>query len=681
MPPIRNDRGLILNTENQDLRDQPSDILPPRDRGDNYSIDRDFLQTELLQTFQDDIADKNQMGFLDIQDYGMRAYYGLKNKALMNWPWKGASAFPVPLTPTMVDTIVANIHASKWNNPMGPIKVGGVGEEDIRTSKNLAAVMNWVVVHDIDYESEDEKNTFRTYLKGTAVRKVFQDIMTNGVKVYSLDIDYIFLPLDARGMQRGDTPRVTHIIPLQKHDLALRKAMNIYEFPDDIQPGVGIMSSQDADRSMQVMDQVSGTGMSQKSRRDNYYIAETHMTHVPKGAYKPQELIVWWTPSTGRIQRVRVNKENAPRPFADSHAYPYGDRFFSQSVPEKIRNEQEEMDYSTKQNTDALDRAISPAAFVDDTDSFDRNVAQRVPGGIYPKGKGNTIDYEPTPPVERGFERRAALLWEQAERKLGISDVTQGVSNPRGDQTLGEVQLATASSGVRFKSLFRRAERGDKKVFNLLYHYIDRYMPRNKKIKVLGYSDFKTIDELFPKTAGQGIGIGLGIANVDFALSGTVISELEDERRKTIEFCDKEMSSPHVVNDRANWYRMFIRKAEAYGIRDAENLVTKPPEAYVLSVEEFIQRVMSGEVDVQVRPGIDNERYLFEIQLFMRTEAFKILDEMQKKTLVDALRRADQMAMAERQEKIDLMVIQQRQQAMSAMPQEGQDPEQGEAVA
>ena len=107
----------------------------------------------------------------------------------MEWPWEGASAFPVPLTPTLTDTAYANIHASKWSNDKGPVKVRGVGVEDIRTSKLLEDWLNWQVINEMEFESEDDKNDLRTFLHGTGFMKVFQDIKTNTVKIYSVDIE------------------------------------------------------------------------------------------------------------------------------------------------------------------------------------------------------------------------------------------------------------------------------------------------------------------------------------------------------------------------------------------------------------------------------------------------------------------------------------------------------------
>ena len=668
MPP------LIMNTDTPVLTDKPSDAMPQNDREDLTSIDEDDLRGYLLDIFKNDIADKQQDNFMEKKAYDVTSYYGLKNKALMEWPWEGASAFPVPLTPTLTDTAYANIHASKWSNDKGPVKVRGVGVEDIRTSKLLEDWLNWQVINEMEFESEDDKNDLRTFLHGTGFMKVFQDIKTNTVKIYSVDIENMYVPIDARGLQVGEAEHVVHIIPLSYSDLQMRKLMGVYKYPDEILPGVGISYVEHLQNKTNLMDIASGTSMETKNRRDTYYIGEFYCTYANKSGtgygsngspsrvgVRPMEIIAWMSPHGGRIQRVRLNKSKI-RPFADSHAYPYPDRFFSQSLPGKIRNEQEEIDYADKQNTDALDRAIMPAGFVDDTDAFDRTRKQRVPGGIYPKGKGNTIEWEPSPPVERGFERRIAQMWEQAERKTGIIDVTQGRPSAFGSKTLGEVEIRSARADVRFKAIYKRFERSFNKVMQLVYRLDNQYVPRDKKIKVLGYNDFKSIDELFPKNDSN---LGLGMTgNFDFSFSSGLASEKEYEDQQKKEFCTQAFLNPLVQSDPANMWRITEMQAEAYGIRNIENAIQKPKEVNIFSVEEFLQRILSGQVDIQIRPGIDTESYLFELQLFMKTETFVGLDQDQQKVIFDALRRAFVMSAAERQAKMDLMRIQQMDQQM-----------------
>lgn len=655
--------GLILNPETPDLRQLPADTPPPADRNDITDIDENYLSAHILENFKNDIADKNESKVLDNILYEQNSYYGKKNESLKHFPWEGASAFPVPLTPTLVDTAHSNLMAGIWEGTDGPAKIKGTGIEDIRTSRALEGLLNWQIMNDMEMYQESDKNTFRTIVHGTGFLKIIFDIKTNKVKVYSIDPNNIFMPIDARGMQVGDTDHIIHIIPLSYNDLQIRKGLNVYRDIDSVQAGIGIYNGSNIDTIRTNIDQIAGTDLTNRMRRENYYIAEVDISHVPKGAYKSREFKVWISPSSGKILRIRENKRKI-RPYADYHLYPYDDRFFSMSMPLKIRNIQEKLDYADKQNTDALDRNISPAMFVEDTDSFERGREQRVPGGIYPIGKNNRVYYEPQPPMERGFERMQSILWEQAERLTGIIDVTQGRSTSFAGKTLGEIEIRAARADVRFKTVFKRMEQGWNKSINLIYELDNEFMPRNKKVKVLGYSELKKIEEIFPNSQFEEIGLGLS-GSYDFQFAGQLPADREQENEKIINFASTEMLNPLVQNNPANIWRLTLLKARAYGIRDIENHIAKPKEADILNVEEFIQRVMSGQLDANIEPGIDTDRYIFKLQQFMKTDSFMTLNQQQQIALVKGLQIAYVMSVQERKALMDLAIVKQGA-AMSA---------------
>ena len=117
------------------------------------------------------------------------------------------------------------------------------------------------------------------------------------------------------------------------------------------------------------------------------------------------------------------------------------------------------------------------------------------------------------------------------------------------------------------------------------------------------------------------------------------------------------LANPLVTSNPANLWRVSKILAEAKGVRDLETIVTKPKEADIYSPQEFLQRVISGQFDLQIRPGIDSDSYVFEIQLYMRTESFQSLDPKAQKTLADALRRAYMMSVAEKQALMDVQQI------------------------
>lgn len=670
MPPqnIANERNLILSTEIPELQTKPSDIVPPDDREDITTIDEQELASSLLTAFENDIRDKEEFGWAEKRKYDVESYYGLKNEALANWPYKGASSYRAALIPTLVDTAAANVKASIWDDSGNSVKVSPQGTEDERTAPLLESYLNWKVNNEIDIDSAVDSCIFRSFHNGTSFLKVMRNFKNN-ILVRSFDSENLYLPVDARGMQIEETDRVTQIIPLTYNDIQIRK--KVYRNIENIHPGIGLGGyASSNDMIIAAKDRATGTSLEQRYARETYFIAETYLTYYPKNSIRAKELIVWWSPNGLIIHRIRENKDGF-RPYADFHSYPNHGRFWSMSLCEKVRAEQEKIEYADKQNTDGLDKSNSPAMFVENTDEFDPNIEQRKPNGVYKIGRNNRVFWENQPPVERGFERQLDYYWQIAERKTGIIDITQGRSSQVG-RTLGEVEIRTTRADVRFSSVLDRFNGGWSKTINLIYEYANRYESREKKLKVLGYNDFRTLNEIFPVKDGEGefVGSGLGLkGSYDFSFSGKSVIDREQEKQNTILFYEGMMVNPLVATNPASIWKISKEYAEALGKKNFSALVPKPKEVNIYGVEEFIQRVMSGQYDIQIRPGIDTDDYFFEIELFMRTESFQALEPQAQKALLDARRRAYMMGVAERQALADANMVMQSLQDQSALGQ------------
>lgn len=654
-----------------DIQSKPTETFPNKE-DQEPNIDESHLSGYIMEQLQNDISDKEDNGWREKREWDIKSYYELKNEAMKHWPWEGASAHPVPLTPTMVDTAHAITKASIWSAVDSPVRVKGVGVEDERTAMYLESLLNHQVVNESNINVEMDMTIFRTYLHGCGILKIMRGADEVSINASSQDINNIFLPIDSKGMQAKHTDHVFQMIGLNYTDLQYRKALGIYKNIDKMQSGYIVGST--AQNSIDLLrDEAYGSDLDTRKTRDLFYITECYLTYFPKNSLRPKELIVWISANGGVIHRVVENKDKI-RPFAEFVAYPTPGYFFGRSLPDKLRNIQEQADYANKQNSDALDVAISPPGFYDPSVDYDISLSQRVPAGMYPMSKSN-VQWAPQPPVERGFERKMFDLWSQAERLTGLIDVVQGASTKSG-RTLGETEIRRSGADTRFKAILNRFEYGWKNSIDIIYQYNNLYVPRDKKLRILGYTDLQTIDELFPADNLVGENIGLGLTGkYDFKFGGNVVSEKEDEENKKIRAYELGITNPLVISNPANLWRFTNEYlAKPLGIRNFENVVSKPKETYIYTPEEFIQRVISGQYDMDVRPGIDAYRYIFEIQLFMKRETFKTLPEEGKATLMDAIRKATLIQQAERMAQLDMSIVkqgmQQGQQGMQPMPQE-----------
>lgn len=664
---------LGMNSMMPQYQDGASDTTPTQNNMSS-NIDEDDVKQCVVNDFDNDCKDKEEQGWVQKREYDLKAYYGIKDAAMSQRPWPGASNYPVPITPTLVDTGWANLKASMKAPDGKMVQVAGVGEEDIRKAIPLEALLNWQVTNDIPMDREQDKNIFRTLLHGTGMFKVIQDFNRNRVKVISFDVENFYIPIDAEDVQfEENNGHCTQIIPLSRSDIEDRKELGVYKDLDRIMPGARLSRRQGTDSLVKLKDYVSGTNKEQRQNRETYFLAETYKEYRPKsgsgyGDYgsstragvRPINIIVWWSPNGSTIHRIAINEDGIV-PFAKYDLYPNPGYFFSMSLPEKIRNIQEKANYADKQNTDALDRAISPAGFVDDTEAlFATGQPQRVPGGIYPKGKGNKIEWEPTPVVERGFERQYQTMWVEAQQLSGLIDISYG--QPTKDQTLGQTQIRTYRADIRFASIVARYGEGFKDTMDLIYHYDNKFMPTETKIKVVGYADYMKLSEIFPDGNGRRYGLGIE-GKFDFSIGGSAVTEVQKQIEDKKLFYSTQLAMPDVIQNPATAWKMRNELAELQGIRDFETVMTKPKEALILSAQEAVQRVISGQTDVQMRPGIDTDSYIFEIELTMRSEMFQGISPEGQQALMKMRQIAYVMRAAEMQAQQDLMLIQQRQQA------------------
>lgn len=653
--------------------DDPTGIAP------NNLNEEDIMQC-VQQDFANDVKDKEDFGWVDKREWDLRAYYQVKDLAMMNRPWPGASAYPVPITPTLLDTGKANLMASKMSDDGRWCSVKGVGEEDIRKAVPLESLMNWQFSNQMPMDEIEDFTTFRMLLHGDGMQKVMFDARKQAVKIVSFDIENFFIPVDADGVQfDGNHGRCHQIIPLSWNDVQMRKAWGIYENLDMMAPGARISNGRKQhgdDRLIQLRDAIAGQDKEARMRRETFFLCETYKEYFPKSGsgygsngspsragVRPVYLTIWWSPNGGTKHRIAFNEDKIT-PFSRRRIYANPGYFFSMSMPEKLRNIQEKANYADKQNTDALDRSISPAMFLSDTSTLEKSRAKRVPGGIYNTGTDNPPYYEPQPMRERGFEVEIQRMWLEAQNLTGLIDISIGGQTK--SNTLGQDQIRSFRADVRFTDLFRREQRGFKDTLDLVYHFDNKFMPRGQKVKVIGYADYKTIEELFPSQAGSEMGLGIE-GKFDFAFAGAAISLRDQQKQDKIAFYSAMMGDPNVISNPHDSWKVKEELAEAHGIRNLETILTKPMQALILSPQEAIQRVISGQTDIQLRPGIDTDSYIFELELFMRSETFMALMPQLQMEFMKLLKFAYVMRAAEMQALQDMRTVQNRQMAQSQM--------------
>jgi hypothetical protein len=635
---LTSDETRSKQADAQDAEDAKGKDSPPDKSVDDVDIPDDELKQYLIQTHQNEISDKEDMGWNEMREYDLKAYYGIKDEYMQNFPYANASAYPVPITPVLLDTAHSMIDDLIWRDPNSAVIVTPISDEDIKKAKNLENLLNWQILNDIiDAKMEDSACNFSMLLHGTGYKKIIRIQNEKGeyqLRAVNVPIQNIFLPVDAKNPEPDNCEGVTQIIPLSSNDLRQRIAMGAYRNLDKITKGFlpQTTSQELIDRYKQ---EITGLDTTQRITRDTWYIAERYMTYYPRGSMKARELIVWFSPSTGDILRKIENKDKI-RPFVDKFIYQNHGQSFHMSLPWKIKNIQEKANYTDKQATDGIDKAISPAGFYDASEKFNAKIQLRVPTAMYPMKNLNSIKWEPiniSPILAQRSEIKE--LWQQAERATGFTDIAQGVSSGKGAKTLGQDVMRSQRSDLRFSRIVKIMNYHWKREVEKIYEYDDRYMPRATKIKVLGTHRYESIEKLFPREQEEGVPpeeTGLGLTGkYDFGLANKSIDQQEKTNQKRTAFYGSILSHEIFGKDPGNAYRALEQQAYANDINDFPYVVKKPKEASEMTPDELIARIMDGD-DVQPNPDGDHAAIASAFRIYMRSGNFKdAKPEVQKK--------------------------------------------------
>lgn len=654
---------LIERNLPQAVKTDQSQELGPNAGKERYlaEIDDTELSNYILTNLKNSVRDREAYGWNFRQQYSIYAYEGYKKQG-EDMPWKNASNYAVRMTQTLVDTAHSNVLGGIFSDPERVVRVRGVGPEDVRSSKNVSSLLNWQLINDIE-DSYDviDKTVSGAFKYGNAAIKCIQGFGAGGqkqkVRWSRVKIENLFMPIDANGAQPSQTPWIFELISLDENDVKRRLSLKgnngqpIYDVQalKDLSPGARIQMSTAGDLIDRAKDVTSGTSIGDRFARDKRYILECYLTwfHQPKSSADAlggdivselveMELVVTIAPNGGKIFRKVLNEDFNPavgeyvRPYSVRWIpYPKDDRIYGDSLPWLIKQSQEELDHAHNQNMNAADELIKPPKFYDPSSGFDPESMLLSPNMWIPiPNPGQNVfipSFNFNPIFERSFER----YWEYTQRQTGLTELFQGRQQDQ-SRTLGEAEIRTNKTEIRFGVIYKRLEAGFRELIELTYFYDSKYMSKETKVNVLGTADFQSVDEMFPK--------GLK-GKFDFGFYSSPITVKLQEKRDTVEFIGAVSTFPIIANSAPNQWSAVEQLAEAYGKRNVEAIFHKPPEANILSPQEAIQRIMSGQYDIMPDPGINATDYKLRVAMFMKSEAFQLAGEREKEAIQLLLRR------------------------------------------
>ena len=635
-------------------------------------IDDMDLSVYIINKLAEDIRDRESYGWNAMRVYEEYSYAGYKSR--VNDPWKNASNYCVGLTPTLVDTAHANTIGSIKADTNKIVSVRGIGKEDVRTSKLAESVMNWVVLNYIDDSLDTlDKAIHVAYKAGNAPIKCIYGSgiygQRNKVIWKRIPVENLVLPMSASGVQVRNTDHIFELIPLDENDWEIRKSLRdsegekYYKGIENLSKGNGVYVS-GINEIMQARDVVSRTSLTERFSRNMRYLMECYVTYPHKnkesGDVELVELIVWCSPNGGQIFRKVENKDideisgDPIRPYAwKFQPYPREDRPYGDSLCWLIKQSQEELDYAHNQVSNAVEKLVKTPTFYDPSGGFDPELVQMTPNGWYPVPNPRQNIFIPSYDYGSIFQhyRSFDLYWEYAQRRTGLTELFQGRA-PERQTTLGEAELRTNKSDIRFKVIYDRMQEGFKELMNLTWHNMKK-LPKEIIVKVLGTSDYKSLQELFPK--------GMKF-NYDYMFANEPLTEKAKKRQDSILYFERAMSTRIVLESSVNQWKLLDKLSKDFNI---ENVIPKPKEANILSPQESIERIMSGQYDIVPDSQIDTQDYLIQMQSFIKTDTFQNASSEEKNAIVLLLRRVQNIDIGQKKAVEGVMALEQEMKAES----------------
>ena len=631
------------------------------------------LSVYLIRKLQDDIRNREDGGWATQQRYSEAAYGGYRRP--VNEPWKDASNYAGDLTRSLLNSAHANTISSIHDNKSKVVDAKGVGKEDVKNEAHVESIINYEILCEIDDSFNIIDHTvLRAFKNGNACIKCYPGWNDKMGKIIwkTVPIQNLFLPISAKSAQPDDADHIFELIPLTESEYEDRKIVKApdgelaYKDFDNIQKGAGVSVGDAYESILQTRDAITKTSLGDFYTDSARYIMEGYLTywHKPTDGSEAVkvELIVTFSPQGGRIHRKKLNEDlneqtgQAIRPYSIKWIpYPNEDRIYGVPLPWMIKKEQEEYDYYINQMSNALEKAIKTQVFYDPNGAFDPEETQQSPNGWFPVPNPRQNIFIPTYDMSPIFNlfKFLDLFRKNAETMTGLTELFQGMEPDRGS-TLGEVERRMNKSEIRFDTVYKRLEQGYSELINLTWHYIKKYMPKDKAIRILGTGEFKKIEEVFPK----------GVAgNYNFKLTSAPLTERFKEKQNAQECYDYATSTDLFKNSEANQWRLLDMVWKSKGKDNLGHFVSEPKGIVIIPAKEAIRRVMGGEYTFIPHPTVDAESYLTEIKIFMRSDTFGAATPEEKQGIQRMFQISQFYRQGQMRAAMDAQIIQQNMQA------------------
>jgi len=600
--------------------------------GDDIKVNADKLVSHVIESF--DAAKDARSEWETKKEDSHKAYHGILPPK--SRPWIGCSNLHVPLTGIITDTYHANLMASFFNSP-DLVRANPVSADDIRTATKREQFLNYQInsectlnsgglrpvadkifgislkygdaIAELKYERIVRKTTKKIInivpnaagQPETVTSEVpVEEVEFDGVLVDVPNIDDIFLAPGAVGLQAQDCEFIIRRIRVSKaqyEDLVRNSdyaKINFTEFGDK--------GSDWLRRDIRGLDEkVLGISPELHDTRNYITLVEFHGEWHNEKTDKVQEIVAIVHPDSQTLCKAFINPLGA-RPFIRFAPLPVENQTYGQSIPEKLKYLQAELNTIHNQRRDSESKRICMPGFYDPTSDFDPNHYVLEPNGMYPvRGGANSVYFPPFQDAPSSLFSEEAGVFRYAEQLTGASEPMQGMQMS-GETTATEFAGVLGRSSVRFELVFKRYEQSFRELIQMI-SLLDKYfMPEQKEFRIVG-SDGRFKWESIKQQEMDG--------KLDLVIMGKSIANEQREIQYAVQKYQMAIGNPLIISNPAALYENTKEVFEKLGTKDIDRKLPVPPQAKTRTPVEEHELLYRGQM-VYPDPREDSQLHLAE---------------------------------------------------------------------
>lgn len=419
---------------------------------------------ELVSYVEDNFiqAKDARIEYENIWEQNQKVYKGVPEKA-----GKGKSNLFIPITQSIVETIVARLSAPFYNltdTPISTIPLSGedkdlVDKVDILITKDL---------HDMDFPKFNEINARQFVIHGTSVAKVFWRPEEERPDAEVLDIYDFFVDPEASDIT--DARFCIHRKFISMKELKERERQGVYKNIDDLH----------------------GSSFQYENTNPERFNDESSLEDAIE---RDVEILEYWENDFVCVvadRRVLLNKRENPytktdgtkfKPFIKLNYTTRLFKFYGIGIPELITPLQLELNTKRNQRLNNVNIILNKMWLLQRGMVDDLKQLESKPGGIIIANDINGIKPLDTPDVTSSSYREEDIIKADIDIATGVNEYIRG-QRPEQRQSATEVQIKTEQSLNKLDYTYRIfVERGLKEMCKMFLYMRQSFMVSPKLIK------------------------------------------------------------------------------------------------------------------------------------------------------------------------------------------------------